>query len=153
MPAYFAFLTVMALHVFLKEKVDVAIMEVGIGGQFDSTNLIRRPVVCGVSSLGLDHTSILGETIDKIAWHKAGIFKVLRYFTWHPHLYTQMPQHFFILSGIDLHAFFTNCGLHCVIQHHFYFDTRFLSQWFSIRQVSLYIILLKGTMESNMASL
>ncbi|XP_022322466.2 folylpolyglutamate synthase, mitochondrial-like isoform X1 [Crassostrea virginica] len=75
MPAYFAFLTVMALHVFLKEKVDVAIMEVGIGGQFDSTNLIRRPVVCGVSSLGLDHTSILGETIDKIAWHKAGIFK------------------------------------------------------------------------------
>lgn len=77
MPAYFAFLTVMSLHVFLKEKVDVAIMEVGIGGQYDSTNLVRKPVVCGVSSLGLDHTSILGETIDKIAWHKAGIFKVL----------------------------------------------------------------------------
>ncbi|XP_052719273.1 folylpolyglutamate synthase, mitochondrial-like isoform X3 [Crassostrea angulata] len=75
MPAYFAFLTVMSLHVFLKEKVDVAIMEVGIGGQYDSTNLVRKPVVCGVSSLGLDHTSILGETIDKIAWHKAGIFK------------------------------------------------------------------------------
>lgn len=77
MPAYFAFLTVMSLHVFLKEKVDVAIMEVGIGGQYDSTNLVRKPVVCGVSSLGLDHTSILGETIDKIAWHKAGIFKVI----------------------------------------------------------------------------
>ncbi|XP_048775690.1 folylpolyglutamate synthase, mitochondrial-like isoform X3 [Ostrea edulis] len=75
MPAYFAFLTVMSLHIFLKEEVDVAIMEVGIGGQYDSTNLIRKPVVCGVSSLGLDHTSILGDTIDKIAWHKAGIFK------------------------------------------------------------------------------
>lgn len=79
MPAYFAFLTVMSLHIFLKEEVDVAIMEVGIGGQYDSTNLIRKPVVCGVSSLGLDHTSILGDTIDKIAWHKAGIFKVLYY--------------------------------------------------------------------------
>ena len=76
MPNYFGFLTVMALHVFLQEKVDVAIMEVGIGGQYDCTNLIKNPVVCGVSSLGLDHTSILGNSVDKIAWHKAGIFKV-----------------------------------------------------------------------------
>ena len=41
MPNYFGFLTVMALHVFLKERVDVAIMEVGVGGQYDSTNLLR----------------------------------------------------------------------------------------------------------------
>ncbi|XP_060574519.1 folylpolyglutamate synthase, mitochondrial-like isoform X2 [Ruditapes philippinarum] len=75
MPNYFGFLTVMALHVFLKEQVDVAILEVGIGGQYDCTNMVRNPVVCGVSSLGLDHTSILGTSIDKIAWHKAGIFK------------------------------------------------------------------------------
>ncbi|XP_061184019.1 folylpolyglutamate synthase, mitochondrial-like isoform X2 [Saccostrea echinata] len=75
MPTYFSFLTVMSLYVFLKEEVDVAIMEVGIGGQYDSTNLIRKPVACGVASLGLDHTSILGDTVDKIAWHKAGIFK------------------------------------------------------------------------------
>ena len=76
MPNYFGFLTVMALHVFLQEKVDVAIMEVGIGGEYDCTNLIKHPVVCGVTSLGLDHTSILGTTLEKIAWHKAGIFKV-----------------------------------------------------------------------------
>ncbi|XP_053380037.1 folylpolyglutamate synthase, mitochondrial-like [Mercenaria mercenaria] len=75
MPNYFGFLTVMALHVFLQEQVDVAIMEVGIGGQYDCTNMVRNPVVCGVTSLGLDHTSILGTSIDKIAWHKAGIFK------------------------------------------------------------------------------
>ncbi|XP_021354961.1 folylpolyglutamate synthase, mitochondrial-like isoform X2 [Mizuhopecten yessoensis] len=75
MPAYFAFCTIMAFHVFLQEKIDVAIVEVGIGGQYDSTNLIRKPVVCGVASLGLDHTSILGNTIEKIAWHKSGIFK------------------------------------------------------------------------------
>ncbi|XP_060079095.1 folylpolyglutamate synthase, mitochondrial-like [Ylistrum balloti] len=75
MPAYFAFCTIMAFHVFLQEKIDVAIMEVGIGGQYDSTNLVRKPVVCGVSSLGLDHTAMLGNTIEKIAWHKSGIFK------------------------------------------------------------------------------
>ncbi|KAL5012404.1 hypothetical protein ScPMuIL_010955 [Solemya velum] len=75
MPAYFGFLTVMAFHIFMKENVDVAIMEVGIGGQYDSTNVIRKPVVCGVTSLGLDHTSILGTSIEKIAWNKAGIFK------------------------------------------------------------------------------
>ncbi|KAK3594731.1 hypothetical protein CHS0354_001556 [Potamilus streckersoni] len=75
MPGYFAFLTVMAFHVFLQEKVDVGIIEVGIGGQYDSTNLIQNPIACGVTSLGLDHTSILGNTVDKIAWHKAGIFK------------------------------------------------------------------------------
>ncbi|RUS83394.1 hypothetical protein EGW08_008815 [Elysia chlorotica] len=76
MPFFFNFLTVMSVHVFLKEEVDVAIMEVGIGGQYDSTNLFERPVVCGVTALGLDHTNILGSSIEEIAWNKAGIFKV-----------------------------------------------------------------------------
>ncbi|NWH33367.1 FOLC protein, partial [Chloropsis hardwickii] len=75
MPAYFRFLTIMAFHVFLKEKVDLAVVEVGIGGTYDCTNIIRTPVVCGVSSLGIDHTSILGDTMEKIAWQKGGIFK------------------------------------------------------------------------------
>uniref|UniRef100_A0A803TCN2 Folylpolyglutamate synthase n=1 Tax=Anolis carolinensis TaxID=28377 RepID=A0A803TCN2_ANOCA len=75
MPAYFRFLTIMAFHVFLQEKVDLAVLEVGIGGAYDCTNIIRKPVVCGVSALGIDHTSILGDTIEKIAWQKGGIFK------------------------------------------------------------------------------
>ncbi|XP_054544625.1 folylpolyglutamate synthase, mitochondrial isoform X2 [Talpa occidentalis] len=75
MPAYFRFLTLMAFHVFLQEKVDLAVVEVGIGGAYDCTNIVRRPVVCGVSSLGIDHTSLLGDTIEKIAWQKGGIFK------------------------------------------------------------------------------
>ncbi|NXE35291.1 FOLC protein, partial [Ptilorrhoa leucosticta] len=75
MPAYFRFLTIMAFHVFLQEKVDLAVVEVGIGGTYDCTNIIREPVVCGVSSLGIDHTSILGDTMEKIAWQKGGIFK------------------------------------------------------------------------------
>ncbi|RVE65477.1 hypothetical protein OJAV_G00116930 [Oryzias javanicus] len=75
MPAYFRFLTILAFHVFLQEKVDVAVIEVGIGGAYDCTNIIRKPWVCGVSSLGIDHTQILGDTIEKIAWQKGGIFK------------------------------------------------------------------------------
>ncbi|XP_052579962.1 folylpolyglutamate synthase, mitochondrial isoform X2 [Peromyscus californicus insignis] len=75
MPAYFRFLTLMAFHVFLQEKVDLAVVEVGIGGAYDCTNIIRKPLVCGVSSLGIDHTSLLGDTVEKIAWQKGGIFK------------------------------------------------------------------------------
>ncbi|KAK7078098.1 hypothetical protein SK128_023155, partial [Halocaridina rubra] len=75
MPAYFKFLTVLAFKVFLREEVDVAVIEVGIGGEYDCTNVIRKPVVCGITTLDLDHTSILGSTIESIAWHKSGIMK------------------------------------------------------------------------------
>lgn len=75
MPAYFNFLTLMAFHVFRAEKVEAAILEVGIGGEYDCTNVVPAPVVTGVTSLDLDHCNILGDTIEKIAWQKAGIFK------------------------------------------------------------------------------
>ncbi|KAM3599838.1 uncharacterized protein V6R79_012545 [Siganus canaliculatus] len=75
MPTHFGFFTILAFHVFLQEKVDLAVIEVGIGGAYDCTNIIRRPWVCGVTSLGIDHTHILGDTVEKIAWHKGGIFK------------------------------------------------------------------------------
>ncbi|XP_021891033.1 folylpolyglutamate synthase-like [Carica papaya] len=75
MPPLFQFLTVLAFKVFISEQVDVAIIEVGLGGKRDSTNVIKEPVVCGISSLGMDHTESLGNTIGQIASHKAGIFK------------------------------------------------------------------------------
>ncbi|XP_051249591.1 folylpolyglutamate synthase, mitochondrial-like [Dicentrarchus labrax] len=75
MPLCFPFLTVLAFHVFIQEKVGVVILEVGIGGAYDCTNIIKRPWVCGIASLDIDHTEILGDTIAKIAWHKGGIFK------------------------------------------------------------------------------
>ncbi|KAI8329020.1 Mur ligase [Choanephora cucurbitarum] len=74
-PIYFRYLTLVALHAFVEEKVDCAILEVGVGGEYDSTNVIEKPVVCGITALGLDHVSVLGDTIDQIAWHKAGIMK------------------------------------------------------------------------------
>lgn len=75
MPPLFQFLTLLGLKIFVSEKVDVAIIEVGLGGKYDSTNVIQDPIVCGITSLGFDHTEILGDTLEKIAWHKAGIFK------------------------------------------------------------------------------
>ncbi|KAJ0180891.1 hypothetical protein K1T71_002976 [Dendrolimus kikuchii] len=75
MPKYFAFLTVLAFNMFLKEKVDVAIIEVGIGGIVDYTNVLRKVPVVGITALGLDHTSILGYTLPEIAAAKAGIMK------------------------------------------------------------------------------
>jgi len=74
-PPYFKFLTILAFNIFFRENVDVAVIEVGIGGEYDCTNIIRKPVVTGITSLGLDHTSLLGNSISEIAWHKAGIMK------------------------------------------------------------------------------
>ncbi|KAJ3014938.1 Folylpolyglutamate synthetase [Thoreauomyces humboldtii] len=74
-PQYFRFLTLMALHAFTQEKVDVAVLEVGMGGTYDSTNVIEKPVVCGITSLGFDHVPLLGTSLPEIAWHKAGIMK------------------------------------------------------------------------------
>ncbi|KAI3472240.1 hypothetical protein Pfo_029728 [Paulownia fortunei] len=76
MPPLFQFLTVLAFKIFACEKVDVAIIEVGLGGTRDSTNVIKHPVVCGVCPLGMDHMETLGDTLGQIASHKAGIFKL-----------------------------------------------------------------------------
>ncbi|KAI5318121.1 hypothetical protein L3X38_037829 [Prunus dulcis] len=75
MPPLFQFLTLLALKIFVCEQVDVAIIEVGLGGRRDSTNVIKEPIVCGITSLGMDHVEALGNTLGQIASHKAGIFK------------------------------------------------------------------------------
>ena len=72
---YFRFLTLLAFQIFIKEKVDVAIIEVGLGGRLDATNIIKKPIICGITSLGYEHQQILGDTIEKITFEKAGIMK------------------------------------------------------------------------------
>lgn len=74
-PVYFRFLTLMAFHAYMSEGVDAAIIECGIGGEYDSTNIIVKPVVSGITSLAIDHVAVLGSTIEEIAWNKAGIMK------------------------------------------------------------------------------
>ena len=77
-PAYFRFLTLLGFKIFLETQVDVAILEVGLGGRLDATNCVREPVVCGVTPLGFDHMDLLGHTLPEIAREKAGIFKPTR---------------------------------------------------------------------------
>src|SRR5436189_2410383 len=54
-PVYFRFLTLVALHTYMSEGVDAAIIECGIGGEYDSTNILVKPVTTGITSLGIDH--------------------------------------------------------------------------------------------------
>ncbi|KAF7887544.1 hypothetical protein EAF00_009838 [Botryotinia globosa] len=74
-PPFAKFLTLMGLHTFMQEKVETAVVEVGIGGRHDSTNILRQPSVCAITSLGLEHTDILGSTLEDIAWAKGGNIK------------------------------------------------------------------------------
>ncbi|KAF6065283.1 bifunctional protein FolC family protein [Candida albicans] len=74
-PMYFKYLTILSFHVFLQEGVDTAIYEVGVGGTYDSTNIIDKPTVTGISALGIDHTFMLGDNIASITENKTGIFK------------------------------------------------------------------------------
>ncbi|KAF8529057.1 FolC bifunctional protein [Hysterangium stoloniferum] len=74
-PNYFRLVTLVAYHTFLSLKVDATILEVGIGGLYDSTNIVPRPIVTGVSAIGFDHVNTLGNTLREIAFNKGGIFK------------------------------------------------------------------------------
>ncbi|KAI9101335.1 folylpolyglutamate synthase, partial [Phlyctochytrium arcticum] len=67
--------TATAFVYFAEEKVDIAVLEVGLGGRLDATNICDPPLVCVFTSIGLDHVEFLGDTIEKIAREKAGIIK------------------------------------------------------------------------------
>jgi dihydrofolate synthase / folylpolyglutamate synthase len=71
---FFELTTAMAFDWFVKQSVDIAVIETGLGGRFDSTNVLA-PRVATVISIGLDHTDLLGDTLESIAREKAGIFK------------------------------------------------------------------------------
>ncbi len=73
-PSFFEFTTVMAFEYFYRHQVDFAIIEVGLGGRLDATNIIR-PLVAAITNVALDHQDILGDTIEAIAREKAGIIK------------------------------------------------------------------------------
>jgi dihydrofolate synthase/folylpolyglutamate synthase len=72
---YFEALTALAFVYFQKKRVDFQVLEVGLGGRLDATNVVINPAVCIVTSISLDHTRILGNTLEEIAREKAGIIK------------------------------------------------------------------------------
>lgn len=74
-PSYFEFLFGMGMKAFEKTDVEYIILETGLGGRLDATNAVEKPAVSIITSISLDHTAILGDTIEKIAGEKAGIIK------------------------------------------------------------------------------
>lgn len=73
-PSFFEMTVAMAFEYFKNEKVDIAVIETGLGGRLDSTNIIK-PLVSVITNIGLDHTNFLGNTLKEIAGEKAGIIK------------------------------------------------------------------------------
>jgi dihydrofolate synthase/folylpolyglutamate synthase len=72
---FFEATTVVAFLAFARAPADACIVEVGIGGRFDATNVIPNPAMCGIAQLGMDHSAYLGTTLAEIAGEKAGIAK------------------------------------------------------------------------------
>ena len=75
MPTEFDFVTAMAMVYFAAVGCDIVVLEVRVGGALDATNIIDTPEVAVITNIGLDHTDLLGDTVEKIAAVKAGIFK------------------------------------------------------------------------------
>lgn len=73
-PTFFELVTATGFLIFKHERIDIAVIETGIGGTYDSTNVLD-PILCVITSIGLDHMTMLGDTIDEIAMNKAGIIK------------------------------------------------------------------------------
>ena len=74
-PTEFELITAIAFEYFREEKCDVVVLEAGMGGRLDSTNVIREPYLSVITGIALDHTAFLGDTVEKIAAEKAGIIK------------------------------------------------------------------------------
>ncbi len=73
-PSFFEITVAMAFDYFVQQKIDIAVIEVGLGGRFDSTNIIT-PELSVITNIGWDHMNILGDSLEKIAFEKAGIIK------------------------------------------------------------------------------
>ena len=74
-PTFFEIFTAMSFVYFDNKKTDFVILEVGIGGKYDSTNIIKNPLVSVITNISKDHTKVLGDTIEEIAKEKSGIIK------------------------------------------------------------------------------
>lgn len=74
-PTYFERLFFMGIYVFARADVEITILETGLGGRLDTTNVVKNPSVSVITEIGLDHMAYLGDTLEKIAAEKAGIFK------------------------------------------------------------------------------
>ena len=74
-PAYFELVFAIGLLIFEEAEVEYLVLETGLGGRLDATNLVEKPIACVLTTISLDHMEYLGDTVAQIAWEKAGIIK------------------------------------------------------------------------------
>lgn len=143
----FELITIMALLYFYRNNVDFVVLETGLGGLYDSTNIIRKPIVSVITSIGYDHMHILGNTLPEIAYQKAGIIKENS----NTVIFEELPE-------ID-NVFINECNRKNNILHivrktdisNYHFDNKF--QYFDYKDIKDLIINLKGKVQIQNASL
>ncbi|SHJ67866.1 bifunctional folylpolyglutamate synthase/dihydrofolate synthase [Tepidibacter formicigenes] len=74
-PTEFEIVTAIAFYYYKEQNVDFLVLEVGMGGRFDATNVVKKPLICVITPISMDHTDYLGDTLGKIAYEKGGIIK------------------------------------------------------------------------------
>lgn len=141
-PTYFEILIAFAFWAFVEEGCTHAVVEVGLGGLLDGTNVVGNPEkVCVITDIGLDHTRILGETIDKIAYQKAGIIQ-------HHNNVFCYRQGEVVDQTIDMRAAEMHAIVHRYDQQDFMKNTSFVNDmpnfqkrnWLLAREVAEYVI-------------
>lgn len=95
----FEFITAVGFLYFSENNIDIAVLETGLGGRFDATNVIDAPLVSVITKIGLDHTAILGDTIEQITKEKCGIIKGNRVVTSH----NQPPEAMAVVKACASH--------------------------------------------------
>ena len=105
---FFDTFVVLAMNYFREQEVDYIVMEAGIGGRYDSTNFIDTSEVSVITSISLDHQALLGETIEEIAWQKAGIIKC------NGNVFTSEAQEAVVIDVLRKQCLEMNATLHIV---------------------------------------
>ena len=105
---FFDMFLLLAMRYFDEQDVKYVVLEAGIGGRYDSTNYIDTPAAAVITSISLDHQALLGDTIEQIAWQKAGIIKP------HGHVFTSAAQNPIALEIIRQHCVDVHAYLHVV---------------------------------------
>ena len=139
--------TIMALLYFYRNNVDFAVLETGLGGLYDCTNIISHPLVSVITSIGYDHMRILGNTLTEIAYQKAGIIKENS----HTVVFEQSEE----MNQVFIQECQKkNNHLHIVTEKeisHYHFDPDF--QYFSYKNMNHLALPLKGKIQIHNASL
>jgi dihydrofolate synthase / folylpolyglutamate synthase len=105
---FFDMLVHLAMKYFAEQKVDYIVMEAGIGGRFDTTNFIDSSDVSVITSISLDHQALLGETVEEIAFQKAGIIKM------NGNVFTSAAQDEGVLRVLNEECVKMNATLHII---------------------------------------